>query len=312
MRILTMTMGGIALGMLLVAASGASATQPVLNWSYSATGVGSCDLHTSTGCSPAHPPVYKSQGFQAGNNLNASSSASYSAYGVSHGSANPGAYRLPELHSDVSGLPSLPGVPYSWDYSQVQGVMGYTAKRATVVDLHDFVGALDYSITGPGTGIVSASLAILSNAVSEKAIGDSWFTQDTTYGFANTCSSPAALALGETGYNFTKGVNLALTVTPTICGASTISVAAGESIYFWTRMQTFEAAFGSTDASNTFKVEFAPGLSEGVIRKLTRDFKPIVNFRSSAPEPATWAMLVLGLGGVGGLFRARRRTFAAG
>jgi hypothetical protein len=309
MRTLKLTVGGIALGMVLAAASAANAVE-TLNFSFSSTGVGHCDLHTPTGCSPAHPAIYTNQGLQFGNNMNASSSASDPAWGVSHGSAGLGSGPLagPQLHSDVTGVPTGPGVPYPWNYSQVQGLLGFKATTAFTLDLQDFVGDLDYSITGTGAGLVSASLAIITSAAAlDPTISASYYTQDAAYGFANTCSASGALAIGETGQVSTKGTNLTATVTPTLCGASTINLAAGDSVFFWLRMQTFEAAAGTTDASNTFKLAFAPNLSADQVGVLSRELTPV---GQGVPEPATWAMLVFGLGGVGGLMRARRRTFA--
>jgi hypothetical protein len=309
MRFVRMIIGCGVLGLVLAAAQGASAAQ-TLNYSYATTGVGSCDLHI-IGCSPAHPAVYTKQTLQAGRNLNAASSASDPHWGAADASANPGTgpLALPELHSDVSGFPSGRGVPYSWNYSQVQGVMGLTALNAVAFDLHDFIGALHYSSTGTGVGLISASLAILDNRAGHFAVGNTYFAQDAAYGFLNTCSAPAALAIGETGNRAAKGTNLSLTVAPTICGASTVNLAAGESIYFWARMQTFDSAFSVIDASHTFQVELAPGLSSSV-QNLTQNLAPITHFHSIVPEPATWAMMLIGLGSVGGAIRARRRTSA--
>jgi hypothetical protein len=306
MRALKMTLGGIALGWVLAAASGAVASQ-TLNFSYASTGVGSCDLHV-VGCGPTHLPVYTQQTLQFGYAMNAASSAADPAWGVSDASTNPGAgaLNLPQLHSDVSGFPSGPGVPYSWNYSQVQGVMSLTATRAITIDLHDFVGALQYSNTGTGIGLVSASLAIIGNGGRDLAVANTYYTQDAAYGFANDCTAPAALAIGETGNIFTKGTNLSLTVAPTICGASTVNLAAGEVIAFWARMQTFEDASETVDASHSFTVQLAPGLSADVVANLTQNLTQFI----PVPEPATWAMLVIGLGGVGGMIRTRRQKLA--
>ncbi len=311
MRTLKLAMGGLALGLLLAAASGANAVE-TLNFSFSATGVGHCDLHTSTGCSPAHPAIYTNQGLQFGNNMNASSSASDPAWGASHGSADlGGAGPLigPQLHADVSGLSTGPGVPYPWDYSQVQGLLGFKATTGFTLDLTDFVGALDYSNTGTGTGLVSASLAIITSAAAlDPTISATYYTQDAAYGFANTCASSGALAIGETGNVATKGASLTATVAPTLCGASTIHLAAGDSVFFWLRMQTFVAANETVDASNTFKLAFNKNLSADQMGVLSRELTPVQP--PGVPEPATWAMLVMGLGGVGGLIRVRRRTLA--
>jgi hypothetical protein len=294
-------MGGIALGLVMAAASGAAAAQP-LGWSFSSTGVGSCEVHI-TGCDTTHPPVYTQQGLQYGYNMDATSSASDPAWGAAHGSANlTGALPMPELHSDVTGLPSGAGVPYSWNYSQVQGVIGLTAINAVSFDLHDIIGALDFSQSGTGVGIVSASLAILDYQAGDVAIGNTYYAQDASYGFANDCSSPGALAIGETGSIYTRGANLTSTVAPTICGASTVNLAAGDTILLWARLQTFETAFDTTNAS--FRVELAPGLSQAVVQQLTPNLTPI----AGVPEPTTWAMIILGLGATGSILRRRRAT----
>src|SRR5262249_18550952 len=155
----------------------------------------------------SHAPTYVNQSLQYGSNQNAASAAGDALWGAAFGSANAGtgALALPELHSGVVGGTSP--FPYAWNYSQVQGVMGFEAINPVTIDLPDFVGVLDFTSGGSGLSTVSAALAILDTSLTN-AIASTYFTSDgvySPYGFANDCNSPSALAIGGTGYNAAKG-----------------------------------------------------------------------------------------------------------
>jgi hypothetical protein len=104
-----------------------------------------------------------------------------------------------------------------------------------------------------------------------------------------------------------------LTVTPTSClgGATTFTLDPGETFYLWTRMSTFRAAEGITDAANTFTIGFSPGLDPELQRLLTANLVQVPGVGLfGVPEPATWVTFIMGLTGIGAALRARRRRLS--
>jgi hypothetical protein len=296
--------GAVTLAAALSVAGAATASSGgTLGWSFAATGVGSCDLNG--GCTPAHPPVYVDQHFQNVFGGNASSSSSDALRGLAHASADVGAgfMALPELHSDVTGGSTVNGA-YSWNYSLVQGAIGYTWTGNPVdLAINTFVGALDYTNSAAGVGLASASFAILNDAARDPAVANLWFPGDGQYGFAANCSTAGAVAVVNTGFNFTKG-HVSTTLAPT-CGSPTFHLDTGDEFFFWARLETFEAVDGFVNASHTFKISLNPDLTTEQVAFVTDNVQSVA-VGVSVPEPGIWAMLLLGLGGVGGLIRRRR------
>jgi hypothetical protein len=239
--------------------------------------------------------------------VNASSSAVNPTYGLAHASANPGvgAIALPELHADVTGANGPGG--YAWNYAQAQGVQGFTWGAGAIdLDVSIFQATLDFTVGNAGFGQVGAAFAILSSAIETRAIGDLWYPGDgSSYGFQAGCGAAGAIAIGETGDVNGAGSHT-VTVSPT-CGPSTFHLETGDRFYLWTRLSAFHLGDGFTDASNTFSVHLAPGLAPETVAFLSQNLTPTgpLDLGSSAPEPATWALLLLGFCGVGTAIRRR-------
>lgn len=284
-----------------------------LGWSFSGTGVGHCQ--NGQPCGNGTGVTYDQQAFDYNNNHNATSTASTAARGTATGSANPGAGFLaaPELHAKTVGAPFSAGA-YSWNYAEVQGVQGYTwTGAATDLALSAFTGVFDFTVSGPDYGQASAAFAILDHTVGEvQAEGDFWFKRDASYGFLGTCSDAGAIAIAETGTIIGSGAHSA-TLNPT-CGASTFHLETGETFYLWARLEVFTAGLSTTDASHTFSIGLSPNASPDLVTLLSNNLVRAapLDLGSSAPEPGTWAMMLVGFGGLGAVLRRRRvRTMLA-
>jgi hypothetical protein len=291
----------------LLLAAGSANAAATLGFSYAATGVGHC-----TGGVCAGHIIYSDQDSQFGYLLNATAASSDPTWGVAHAAADPGAgpLALPELHSDVSAAVSHTSAGLPWDYSFSQGANRYEWMGPSAdIAVSDFVGFLSFTNTGgsfstSGFGEASASLAILTGAVGRNPLGDTWFADDGTGGFQADCSTAGAIGVGETGAITTIG-SVSRTVTASCPGVTTFHLNPGDDFTIWARLFTFRENGGTTDASHTFAVGFAPGLSAD-----TESFL-VSNMRLDLPEPSAWALMVLGLGGAGAALRARRKPGAA-
>ena len=96
-----------------------------------------------------------------------------------------------------------------------------------------------------------------------------------------------------------------MTVAPS-CGAETFHLDTGDSFGLWARMETFEANGGFVDASHTFTVALNPDLRPETVALLQASIVQKAGGFGTAPEPATWGLLVLGFGGLGAMVRRRR------
>lgn len=284
-----------------------------LGWSFSATGVGHCI--NGQNCATGAGLTYDKQALDYDHNHNASSTATFAPRGSATGYANQGAGFLaaPELHAKTAGAPFAAGA-YSWNYAQVQGVQGYTWTGAAVdLALSAFSGAFDFSVTATGYGQASAAFAILDHTVGEiQAEGDFWYKQDTNgYGFLGTCADAGAIAIAETGVISGAGPHSA-TLSPTCGGASTFHLETGETFYLWARMSAFTADIGVTDALHTFSVGLSPNASPELVTLLSENLvlAAPLELGSSAPEPAAWALMLVGFGSLGAALRRRRRHSA--
>lgn len=286
--------------------AGHAAAVTTLGWSISSTGVGHCSG------SPCTAPVWDNRTFDYDYSHNASSTASDPARGVAHGSANPGSGFLaaPQLHADTAGAPYSAGA-YSWNYSQVQGVQGYTWTGApTDLALSAFAGTLDFTVGTGGYGQATAAFAILDHRVGEDhALGDFWYKANgKDYGFLGTCSDTGAIAIAETGVINGPGLHTA-TLSPT-CGSPTFHLDTGETFYLWARLFAFTAGNAFTDASHTFSVGIAPDAAPDVVKQLTDNIvrAPPLHVGTSVPEPSVWSLVILGFGAVGHALRRRKTT----
>ena len=311
MSVLKHVATGLVLGAVVTLSAGAAMAGTVkagtLGWSYAEVGVGSCKADAST-CGPAHPAVYLARPINQGFDHNASVSFSDPVRGSGTASADVGGafLALPQMHAIAVGAPFALGAK-SWNFAFVEGVIGYKWTGIdTTLAASTFVGTLNYSNLGVGYGQTTASLAFLDKSVADPAIGKLWSADDGSGGFTTTCASPGAEAIMTTGIRSLKGASLTA-VTTQKCAGATLKLVHGENFYIWSRMEAFVFGNETLDASHTFKIDFAPGTSADLIGYITSHVTPA---RLAVPEPSTWAMLLLGFGGVGAVIRRRRGQVA--
>lgn len=295
--------------MLAFAAGEASAA--TLGWSYAEVGVGSCDL-ANGGCNPVnHPAIYQGRPKDQGFNHDASISLS-----GPHGSAaawggvGPNYLSMPEMHASVQGAPYNAG-GYSWNFAFVEGVVGYRWDGpTTIIPLDTFKGTLSFDHLGGFYGFANGSLALLTNAVEDSAVGALWAKDNGTGGFITNCGSPGAGGIASTGVVTTFGVGVSAVAGQQCAG--TFTLVQGENFYLWSRLETFVFGNGLVDATHTFSVDFAANADPALVALINQNAIPIgADISFGVPEPSTWAMMLLGFGALGSALRRRRAATLA-
>jgi PEP-CTERM motif-containing protein len=296
---------GIVAGSAMALTAGAAMADGLASWSYAQVGVGSCDVSS---CTATHPPVYITKPIDQGYNHNASISATDATRGSASASIDLGDFpSLPELHSISSGAPTADGAN-SWNFGFVEGSVGFLWTGPTMtIPLDTFVGTLEFSNTGSGFGYANGSLAFVSNAVEDPAIGLLWSADNGNGGFSATCSTPGAESILTTGVVSTKGADVTA-VTNHLCASPTVNLVHDQDFYIWSRLETFVAGNEVSDASGTFSIDFKEGTSPELERFLAANVAPV----GSIPEPSSWALMLLGFGALGAGLRSRRRAVALG
>jgi hypothetical protein len=326
-------LAGAAFGGAVLAATSASAVD--LSWSYATASVSECPVG---GCAtPGAITLLRQETFSGSNtDINASvyvddysPSVTPYSYGMAFSSAEGGEgdLSLPELHAYAQANfvtatnPDTLGIAYA----TALGVQGFTnsTDSALVIPLSAFEGVVDYQMFGPaaGNGVIGAALALTTDAINDPFVATQWFQANTTPGmagqFAATCGTTGALALSSSpsvSINGPTGLSY-LTVAATSCiGQDSFLLQPGESFYMWARLAVVRAVFGTTDAANTFNIQFSPEATPELQQTLARslivadgsDIAPSL----SVPEPASWAMIILGFGCLGAMARRRRRAAA--
>jgi len=245
-----------------------------------------------------------------------------------HAEAGDGDFALPVLHAAASGAvaQSPPGTPpyISVNLAIVQGVQGFTntTDEAMLIPLSAFSGELEYNLSGPGLGIVSAGLAITTSAILQPDVANQWFANSMTPGyfgqFAATCGTTGALAIGAPA-SVSSGAGLAVSVA-SCSGSDTYVLNPGDSFYLWARLAVLRSGAGFTDAGNTFEINFDPlvaerdaeGFTDLIIEKklIAADGGNFSVPDAAVPEPSAWALMLVGFGGLGAMIRRRRRLAA--
>ena len=238
---------------------------------------------------------------------NVTVSANSAGYGYGQASSTPGDGYL--------GLPKMRAVavggPDSFNYGYLQSYQAYTWNGATSIDLNvgAFIGRLDYTAEGPGSTYVLASLAIIDGSLrGSQVIQDAWARGTLFGGFTATCDTAGAIGLGSTGPLISSG-SISAVVTPT-CGAATFHLDPGEEFIVQSRLWVSHAGNGYTNALNTFSIELSPDTPVDVQAALAQNLRLSSTSLAPVPEPATWAMMIVGFGAVGSVLR-RRRSWAA-
>jgi len=298
---------GAVLAFGLVSISGVAEAASVLNYSFTSTGVGYCPAGNC-----AHV-IYTDSTFASGYGVDNASSSADPAWGAANASTGlaAGPVALPSLHSDTSTLVSHSPVGFGRAYSFAQGAVRLRwIGDAVDIAVSDFVGTFNFTQTpGPfavgGFGEASASLAILTSAVGRNALGDTWFADDGSGGFAADCSTEGAIGVGETGVITQTGA-VSRTVVASCPGVPTFHLETGDTFGIWARVFTFRENGGLTDASHSFNVGLSSSLSASQQAFLASNL-----VQAGVPEPRGWAMMLVGLGAAGTIARARRKPGAA-
>jgi hypothetical protein len=334
--IMDRTMIRLLAGASLAAAFGGSAfADENLTWSYATAQVGTCVTGTTCG-QPNGVTVLKRESFQ-GSNVDYNNASVYrddyshltsANYGMAWASAEAGegTLGLPVLKAFAQGgITGSPPGPFTIavNVATVLGVQGYTntGSNGLLIPLSAFTGLVDYQNFG-SAGTVGAGLAITTSAVLDPGVANQWWQPNTTAGsfgqFAGGCGTSGALAVGGATANMTAptGSTQFLGVSTQACGdLDTFLLDPGETFYVWARLSVLRAAGGVTDASHTFNVNIAPE-AQGAVEDLLPSLaladgsNLIVPTDAPVPEPATWAMMLLGFGAAGAILRRRRVAVA--
>ena len=279
-----------------------------LGWSIAGGSIHSC----KNACAGADHTVLQNT-WDTAYNHNASWSGSDPHYGSFAASATPGSgsspFVLPALKAVATGANNYNG-EYALVIAFSQGVKRYRWTGSESIDLgvDTFVGTLNYTNSGPGTGSAFAALSILdSTAGTSAAIGNAWYFNDPHLFGGNGrpfgCDLPAAIAHAQTAIMTTSG-SVSVALSPT-CGPATFHLNPGDDFFVWARMSMFHFGPGATDGSQGFSVALSPTLPAATLRSLIQNLRPISS--TPVPEPSTWALTIFGFGMVGAALRRRAR-----
>lgn len=198
------------------------------------------------------------------------------------------------------GFEGTPGTPgFYTNYSTGQSFGGWTATDGTVSVIdenfnccsvyakpHSGTQVLD--LTGPGAqggGIFQTVNTVIGQ------------TYNLSFWIGNAVSGPLN--------SLTSGVNVYLnngsTAVFTAVNSQNGGNVGGTDIQVW---QQFATSFVATNT--TTKVAFVNIDPDNDDHNLVDDF--VLTAASPVPEPGTWAMMLIGVGAVGGTMRRRRRT----
>lgn len=313
-------MRGVLLGVagaLLMGVGGAQAG--VLSWSYARAQVGYTPY---TGPNTPLPRVVVDADTAFGPNRNAAAFAHDFANGQVAGAwADSGDLGLvPELHAGVLVAPTVPGFVFSGG-ALTQGVQAVTwTGGAFDFDPALLQGTLDYAASSAGGSYINAGFAIIDgNAfATNPGLGLQYFQSgvdpNTGLGnaFAADCDTPGAIGFANTGPSHAEGPSVTLTASMASCGP--VHLETGDTLVFWSKLGVYHSGGfigegGYIDATHTFSIDFAPGADEATQALLVSNLAPVsFNPGAAVPEPASWAIMVMGLGAVGGAMRRRRKV----
>jgi hypothetical protein len=129
------------------------------------------------------------------------------------------------------------------------------------------------------------------------------------------CGAPGVLAV--TGYNsagVSSGEHTATLGLSSACGGGAIVINPGDSFVVVASLQAISNRGGFLDATHTFTVQYDEPhtLIHGTDTPVDPGFlSGAVSHSVALPEPSAWALMVLGVGGVGAALRRRRTAPAA-
>jgi hypothetical protein len=236
-----------------------------------------------------------------GANLTANSNLALTDGSFANGSVSFGALDLPQLAGetravgDVRMNSNLLGYQ-SYIYGGPSGTPFSLAGNLHIVDssTNPTGGAL------PGGAIYSAYIAIWDPSF--VAPISSAFDILNQFFYA-PCGTPGVLAAGTIGGSLPGGEQN-FGISTTSCSGSPLTLTTGQHVLAVAGLQIPVNRGGFADASSTFTVGLDPALPEESRELLTAS---LVSAQAiAAPEPGTWAMMLLGFGAVGFSLRRRR------
>lgn len=83
------------------------------------------------------------------------------------------------------------------------------------------------------------------------------------------------------------------------CDGNPVMLNPGDQFYVFASLSAYAQRGATTDATNTFLIDFAPSTPP----ELVTQFSEQLVLQSAVPEPASWAMLMIGFGLIGGMLR---------
>jgi hypothetical protein len=308
------TLFAAAASAMILVSAGAAQAGDTLSWSTSGTTVSFCNF-AQCGQSPL---LVAGHNDVAGANLNASTFTT-NTHGIAGSSTEPGdGGLLPNLHAFAlaNGPAQTPG-QFNVSIAGVQGVQVYKWTGAAFdLDPTMFQASIDYTANGANNGSsgVMAGFAILDASVlSSNAAALPWYNyastgSQLTGAFQGGCGTPGAVAVASNGFDRRLGTQNDV-FGPTACQNS-LHLETGDEFVLWAKMLVIESGPGAFDASHTFGVHLAPTVSQETTNLLvasaqlqTYDFNPV-------PEPASWALMIIGFGAVGSMIRRRKAALA--
>lgn len=306
----------------LFAAASAALTFSGMAQAQSITGYGSAVFTTlracgapGTFCDGTQAPISQSN-LTGGAGIEANTT--FSGAGIGAGSSAYGA-----LHFAGVGLPQVRASANAVGDVRVNtNVYFYQTYTYTGADPIDFglagnIHVVDSSTDGSsdpdhaGTfengGIVYAGLTIWS-APSFFSFSDAGsFMGDYNWQFSARCGDDAGvLAAGNYGTALPGGEQSYGFATSNCSGGGPLTLHSGDQFVVAGIMQFPVNRGGWIDATNTFTVSLDPSLGAETIHALTSSLA-----YTAAPEPATWASMMLGFGAIGVATRRRKAALAA-
>ena len=225
-----------------------------------------------------------------------------------------GPLATPQLKAQAQALSD----PMSWSFGSTSVLQGYTWAGAAAMPV-GFVGNLTYDLTqGPvaalaglyaSVWIVDASFVDANDPMAHFNLLDN-IVSNPHNGATNPCSDDPGV-IGFSKYTDTSGSgpqSAALSLVDD-CTGNPLTVQPGQQFYMLARLTTSASYMSSADASHTFSIDLDPTTAVEARAQILANLLPTA--AASVPEPATWAMMIIGFGAVGTLARSTRRRSAA-